>query len=120
MKSEENKPEDLAPEPGGEVQNKDQHGVTQASDEENASVGSTDETPTSSSEAPPKEKGKKKTPPPVKQENPSLRDIGLAAIEQHDLPLAFVTSDGQVFALRCDAAAHAQTLEDKTIEKVEP
>lgn len=119
MKSEENKPEDLAPEPGGEVQNKDQHGATQASDEENASVGSTDETPTPP-ENPPKEKGKKKTPPPVEQEKLSLRDIGLAAIAEHGLPLAFVTSDGQVFAQRCDAASHAQTLADKTLEKVEP
>lgn len=119
MKPEENKSEDLAPDQTAEMQNKDEHGAAQVPDEEDASVDSTDEASTPSSEAPPKGKGKKKTSPPVEQEKPSLRDIGLAAIAEHGLPLAFVTSDGQVFAQRCDAAAHAQTLADKTLEKVE-
>lgn len=118
MKPEENKPEDLAPNQPAEVQNKDQHGAIQAPDEENPSQAAKGET-APPPETPPKEKGKKKTPPPLEQETSSLRDIGLAAIVEHDLPLVFVTSDGQVFAQRCDAAAHAQTLTDKTLEKVE-
>ena len=118
MKPEENKPEDLAPDQPAEVQNEDQHGAIEVPDGESSSQATPSETPIPP-ENPSKGKGKKKTPPPLEQEKLSLQDIGLAAIAEHDLPLVFVTSDGQVFAQRCDAATHAQTLMDKALEKVE-
>lgn len=72
--------------------------------------------------APPKgkTKTKKKLAPSADEddEEQAFREIGLAAIAEHGLTEAFVTSDGQVFTLRCDATSHAENIQDKTIEHV--
>lgn len=67
---------------------------------------------------PPKGKTKtKKKPAPSADEDDeeqAFREIGLAAIAEHGLAEALVTSDGQVFTQQCDARAHASTLQNQT------
>lgn len=48
----------------------------------------------------------------------ALRAVGQAACRRHGLARAWVTGDGQAFALEGDAREHARNLGDKTTLKV--
>lgn len=120
MKPDENKPQDPAAEQAQSAPPSEQQiGQAQAEQTEQQTEQPAD---LAAQEPPPaksKGKGTKKAAAPEEDSlEGQLRTIGLAAIAEHGLKAAFVTADGQVFTLRCDAAAHAENIQDKTIEHV--
>lgn len=65
-----------------------------------------------------KKGAKSSDPKPKKEGKPqvsALEKVGRAAIEEHDYPEVFVTSDGTPFRQKTDALNHAANLPDKAV-----
>lgn len=58
------------------------------------------------------------TKPTVKKSASVLESVGKAAMKEHGLSEAFVTSDGAVFRYESDAKNHAANLSNKSILNV--